>query len=114
MASPLAARVHGRVHHRMYPRRVAIPRCRSSLRRCLRTGDFRSCVGVGAKHLVGLFLWPRGSTKVWIDVLPDHSAFGGNLEEPAEPALVDERVAVRQTLSVGYRGAEEIRHRGFL
>src|SRR5271166_1043594 len=49
-------------------------RRRLSLGRCLRPGDFRSCVAVGTKHLVGLFLWLRGSVKIWIDVLPEHSA----------------------------------------
>ena len=89
-------------------------RRKSSLRRGLRLSDFRSSVAISTKHLIGLFLWPRGSAKVWIDILPDHSAFGGNLEEPAEPALIDERVAVRQTLSVRYSRAEEIRHWRFL
>ena len=79
---------------------VATHHRKASLRRCLRPGDFRSCIAISTKHVVGLFLWPQGSAKVWIDVLPDHSAFGGNLKESAEPPLVDERVSVRQTLSI--------------
>jgi hypothetical protein len=50
--------------------------------RCLRPGNLLSRVSIDAKHLVGLCL--RRSAKVWIDVFPDHVAFGGNLEEPAE------------------------------
>src|SRR5215831_18367436 len=80
-------------------------RRKSSLRRCLRPGNFRGCIAVGTKYLVGLFLWPCRSAKVGIDVLPDYSAFGGDLEEPAEPALVNQRVAVWQALSVRYSRA---------
>ena len=58
--------------------------------RRLRPGNFLSRVAVDTKHPIGLRIWR--SAEIWMDVLPNHVAFGGDFEEPAEPALVDERV----------------------
>ena len=61
----------------------------------------------GRRHGIDHDLLPR--VKVPIDVLPDDADPAGDLEESAEPTLVDERIPVRQTLRVGNPRAEEIR-----
>src|SRR5262245_25568032 len=49
-------------------------------------------------------LLPRANVR--IDIFPDDRALAGDFKEAAKPALVDERIAVRQTLGVRNSGDE--------
>jgi hypothetical protein len=66
------------------------------LGRRLAPGDFRGGIAVGTLYGIDHELLPRA--KVRINVLPDDRALAGDLEEPAKPTLVDERIPVWQTL----------------
>jgi hypothetical protein len=59
-------------------------------------------------------VWMLGVAQVRIDTFPDHIARRRHLEEAAEPAFIDERVAVGQPLRVRNSRAEEVRRDGLL
>ena len=74
--------------------------------------DCRGGIAVGTLYGIDHELLPRAEVR--IDVLPDDRALAGDVEEPAKPTLVDERIPVWQTLSVGNPGTEEIRNASLL
>lgn len=68
--------------------------------------DVLSAVAVCALHGIDDKVLPY--PEIRIDVFPDDFAFGRDLEEPAEPPLADQRVAVRQPLRVRQSRPEEV------
>jgi hypothetical protein len=78
----------------------------------MRLGYLFDAVSIGALH--GVDVEVLADSEVRVDVLPHHAAVARYLEEPTEPALVDQRVAVGQALGIRQPGAEEVRDACFL
>ena len=66
--------------------------------------DFRGGIAISTLHGIDHELLSRA--KLRIDVLPDDRAAARDLEEPAKPSLVDKRIPVRQTLSLGLKKSQ--------
>src|SRR6516165_10600792 len=76
------------------------------------SGDLLCAVTKRPEDLVGFSV--RRSTKEGIDVLPDNLSVSGDFEKASEGSLIDQRVAVKQALSIAHAWREKVRNRPIL
>src|SRR6266852_2458549 len=87
----------------------------SSSYRRLRSCDLFIRIAVYAKHIVVLCFRRFGrGTEIGIHILPNDVTRRRNLEKTSKPPIVDQRISVRQALSVGDARTEEIRRNALL
>src|SRR5260370_3835492 len=96
---------------------VKLPHSRvsaSSYRR-LCSCDLSIRIAVYAKHIVVLCFRRFGrGTEIGIHILPNDITRRRNLEKASKPSIVDQRISVRQALSVGDARTEEVRRNALL